>query len=180
MEVRAKCWKNSEKGATHSLQVAHYQGVIREGVPEEVISELSLGKWVTLFWQTRCECHIERHQGCKCMAGLLCLVQILSLETLMEKRTKVRPKRKTDAGSGVEEKAQGTWLLVCCHLWRLARLKPCLWVQETRALRSLMPTQKRDEGDNGGLKVAPSQRLPHPLFEVDLLSPQHPLSIPST
>ena len=42
------------------------------------------------------------------MAGLLCLVQILSLETLMEKRTKVRPKRKTDAGSGVEEKAQGT------------------------------------------------------------------------
>lgn len=42
------------------------------------------------------------------MAGLLCLVQILSLETLMEKRTKVRPKRKTNAGSGVEEEsAQG-------------------------------------------------------------------------
>lgn len=27
-----------------TLQVAHYQGVIREGVPEEVIPELSLGK----------------------------------------------------------------------------------------------------------------------------------------
>ena len=56
--VRANCWKNSEKGATYSLRLIHYQGVIREGVPEEVISELSLGKGVTLFWQTRCECHV--------------------------------------------------------------------------------------------------------------------------
>ena len=39
---------------------------------------------------------------------LLCLVQILSLETLLEKnRTEVRPKRKTNAGSGVEEKSPG-------------------------------------------------------------------------
>ena len=43
------------------------------------------------------------------MAGLLCLVQILSLETLMEKnRTEARPKKKTNAGSGVEEKVLGT------------------------------------------------------------------------
>ena len=44
---------------------------------------------------------------------LLCLVQILSLETLMEKnRTEVRPKRKTNAGSGVEEKSPG-YLTTC-------------------------------------------------------------------
>lgn len=71
----------------------------------------------------------------------------------------------------LRRKAQGTWLLVCRHLWSLAGLKPCLWAQETRALRSLMPTQEGDEGDNGRLKVTPSQRLPYPLFEVDLLSP---------
>ena len=117
------------------------------------------------------------------MAGLLCLVQILSLETLMEKnRTEARPKKKTNAGSGVEEKALGTWLVICCHLWSLVGLKRCLWVQGTRALRlrSLMPIQERDEGDSERLKVTPSQRLPYPLFEVDLLFPQHSLSIPST
>lgn len=39
-------------------------------------------------------------------------------------------------------------------------LKPCLWAQGTRALRSLMPIQERDDGDSGRLKVTPSQRLP--------------------
>lgn len=42
MEVQAKCWKNSER-ATHSAGSSLSRGN-QEGVPEEVIPELSLGK----------------------------------------------------------------------------------------------------------------------------------------
>lgn len=63
-------------------------GRIREGFLEEGKAELSPGTEVKSVWQTRCECHIQRPQGCKYLAGTRFMdsVQTLSKVTLMGKK----------------------------------------------------------------------------------------------
>lgn len=73
-------------------------GSIREGFLEEGKAELSPGTEVKLVWQTRCECHIQRPQGCKYLTGTRFMdsVQTLSKVTLIGKKTSRSEPKEVD------------------------------------------------------------------------------------